>query len=168
MNILCIDASLTSTGWALFVNKKLTKVGKIQPKEKTEKRLLFLYNEIIKICKNENINLVLFEDGFTNKKNFKAGLQLAEFRGIIKLICLLNNIEYKTGAPLEIKKKITGKGNSTKLEVFQKLAILYANDEVFLKIGDFSDKSGKDKTSDIYDAISFFSLYDDEKDKAGE
>ena len=81
---------------------------------------------------------------------------------------MLNNIKYKTGAPLEIKKKITGKGNSTKLEVFQKLAILYANDEVFLEIGDFSDKSGKDKTSDIYDAISIFSLYDDEKYKAGE
>lgn len=162
MNILTLDASLSSTGYSIFKNDKLVKYGKICPDNK-DLRLLYLYDYISNIIENENINIIIIEDGFSKIVNLKTGLQLAELRGCIKLLSLKKDIEIITTAPQHLKKLITGKGNSTKEEVFECLKEIYKNDKVFNNIGPFSDKSNKDKTSDIYDAIALYEIYKNKK-----
>ena len=157
MNILCLDASLSSTGYAIFKNNRLEKYGKICPDNK-DRRLLYIYEYIERLIEKERIDKVIIEDGFVKKENLKTGLQLAELRGCIKLLCLILNKKLITVAPQQIKKAITGKGNCTKEDVFNELKQIYKYDKVFNTIGPFSDKSNKDKTSDIYDAISLFEI----------
>lgn len=156
MNILTIDASLSSTGYAIFKNKKLAKFGKICPSKNEKQKLKFFYEELLKIIKENKINDIVIEDGFSKIANLRTGLMLAELRGCIKLLAYMNDVEIYTVAPQQIKKIITGKGNATKEDVANKLCEIYADNSLFKSIGTFSDKNNREKTSDIYDAISLF------------
>ena len=59
-----------------------------------------------------------------------------------------NNLTIEYLAPTSVKKIVTGNGKATKEDVAK-----YVQDH-YINIGEYSDKSGKNKTSDIYDAIS--------------
>ena len=139
MNILCLDASLSSTGYAIFKNNRLEKYGKICPDNK-DRRLLYIYEYIKRLIEKERIDKVIIEDGFVKMANLKTGLQLAELRGCIKLLCLILNKKLITVAPQQIKKAITGKGNCTKEDVFNELKQIYKYDNLIMIVVQYSEE----------------------------
>lgn len=161
MKTLCIDASLTSTGWALFDDLRLQKFGKINTQKKDLKRLEAIVGALNDILIDDNVEQVIMEGGFSKIANLKTGLMLAELRGAIKYEISKKNLILLEPAPQQIKKLLTGNGRATKEEVFEALHEIYKNDKLFATIGPFSDSAGKKKTSDVYDAISLFSIVKD-------
>jgi crossover junction endodeoxyribonuclease RuvC len=94
---------------------------------------------------------VILEDGFVGV-NSQSSLKLAQLRG-----ALIAYFKYQGRAvihqlPSEIRKNFRLAGNANKEEVAKEVLKYYP----FLteQIGPYSDKANKNKTSDIYDAIS--------------
>ena len=147
--ILSIDASLSSSGWCVCDEKfNLIKVGKIQTEKTTDKRYLYIYNEYKKLFKKYKPTIVKMEDGFCGV-NLKAGLQLAEVRGLIKTLADKYNATLYTYPPQSIKKAIAGSGKATKEDVYNTLCKIYTDSKIYQSIGEFCSKSGKNKTEDI-------------------
>ena len=110
MNLLSIDASLNSSGFAVWNDKKLGIKHVIQPDKKldeTEKRKYIQekFRIIITSCK---IDEVVLEDTFFSK-NVKVLKQLMIVHGIIISICNDCNIPYAYYTPTAIKKNELGK-----------------------------------------------------------
>lgn len=170
MKVLTLDLSFTSTGYAVFEHgytssgipvlnrKNLIKCGKINPLCNNEKRMMYIYDYIHDLIIENRIDVIVIEDGFSGP-NKKVGLQLSELRGCIKLLAMKEEKEFIAAPPQKVKKIICKDGPLTKEEVARKLCIHYGGNEVFDKIGPFSDKANKNKTSDIYDAIALYEYY---------
>lgn len=151
MIVLAIDPSLSSTGYAVIdSDKKLICKGKINvsQKETTDERVFQIINKLNYLPKADYI---IFEDGFVGK-NVQGSLKLAELRGAIIFNFKSQQIPVIHQQPKEIRKNFGLSGNAKKEEVANKVQEYYP----FLQeqIGPYSDKQNKDKTSDIYDAIS--------------
>ena len=61
--------------------------------------------------------------------------------------------------PTQIRKHLGIGGNAKKDDVAQVIVDMYPNNKKLAIIGPYSDKQNKDKTSDIYDAISIGVAY---------
>lgn len=154
---LGIDPSLICSGICIIDDNKNNKIiyfEKIETKTGQQNRLLFIITKIEKLIKIYKIDKVKIESGYTNSKNAKGAIQLAELRGCIKYISELNNITLFEYAPKSVKKYITNDGNCDKKGIYIELYKLYKDDDKFLTIGDFSDLHNKNKTDDIYDSIA--------------
>ena len=151
MKVLALDPSLSSTGYAILnESKELIDKGKINtsPKYSTDDRIL----KIITILDEfSGIDVVVLEDGFVGF-NAQGSLKLAELRGAIIFFHKYNCKEVIHMQPKEIRKKFGLKGSAKKDEVAERVLEYYPYLES--EIGPYSDKANKDKTSDIYDAIS--------------
>lgn len=164
-NKLAIDASLSSTGWAVLnENNDVINCGKICTKkndkmdaiEDEDNRINFISKQLLSICLNNNVQARAVEEAQFMYKNSKTGMQLSRLRGGISVLLSLANIKIKYIPPTVIKKIITGSGNAEKEEVADAIIKRYKHNEIVRNIGPYSDKQTKkiEKTSDIYDAIS--------------
>ncbi len=81
-NILCLDLSLTSTGWSILCDGKLRKYGAIKPRTgiDTYLRLVYIVDVISFIFDTNDIDIVVIEDVFKGK-NAKTFKLLCELRG---------------------------------------------------------------------------------------
>lgn len=155
--ILAIDPSLVCSGLCIIDNEnnnKLIFFDKIETKSHQNNRLFYIISKIDKLIKTYKIEKIKIESGYTNSKNAKGAIQLAELRGCIKYISELNNIKLFEYAPKSVKKYITGDGDCDKKGIYLSLYKLYKDDDKFLTIGEFSDLHNKNKTDDIYDSIA--------------
>ena len=154
-NILALDPSLSSTGWAVFDDKNTCpEVNKIQTDTNdgnTDERITIIVDKIQTLAFSYNIRHVIFEDGYIGK-SAKTGLQLAELRGAIIYILRAQGYDVYHMMPSQIRKTFGLKGNAKKEEVAN--AVLEKYPELENKIGPYSDKQNKKKTSDMYDAVS--------------
>lgn len=158
--ILSLDLSLSSTGYSIFNDGlELIGYGKINP---SDKKVEYILNRISNIIAIEKVDKVLLEGGFVGSKNMLSSLKLAELRGAVKYLCMVKEIDFVEYAPQHIKKSVTGKGNASKEEVFERLSLMYKSSQTFNSIGAFCDKNSKNKTSDIYDSIAIFQTYKNE------
>ena len=156
--ILSIDPALSTTGYSVIrlSDGKLLLAEKFVTKKKDgsdEDRNYLIISKLIECAKKFNISYVVFEDGFS-KSNMKTGLQLAFLRGGIANVFRRLGIYTHRSLPSEIRLHLGCVGDASKEDVANAVTELYKNDDVFRTIGPYSDKQNKDKTSDIYDAIS--------------
>ena len=156
MLILSLDPSLSSTGFAIIddSNKVILHKGKYNTSSKdgtTDDRIQIILHHLHSLCCLYNIKIVVLEDGFVGK-NMQSSLALSALRGAIIAYFRWNYFKVIHNQPKEIRKNFGLKGNATKEEVSQEVLKYYPNLEN--DIGPYSDKANKNKTSDIYDAIS--------------
>ena len=155
-NILSIDPSLSSTGYSvinsntreIIMVSRYTTNSNISENERIKNIVIELDNIFLI---NNDIKEIAMEDGFSNSKNFKVGLQLAKLRGAIINHFMMNNIPVHTQEPKETRKNLGLKGNAKKEEVANKILELYP--DLIDRIGPYSDKANKNKTSDMYDSV---------------
>lgn len=152
MLILSLDPSLSSTGYAVIDSDTLKLVckGKINTsaKDSTDDRIEQI---ITKLSFLPEAPHVILEDGFIGK-NAKTGLQLSELRGAIIFYFRQQKHVVVHRQPSEIRKDFGLPGNAKKEQVAEEVLKYYPYLEA--QIGPYSDKANKQKTSDIYDAIS--------------
>jgi len=131
MIILGIDPGFEKLGYAFFELKKnplkkyrYLKSGLIKSnsKEKIEKRLYFIYKNLLSIINKFKPEIIVFEKLFFFH-NQKTAISVAQAQGIILLLAAQYNIKVEMLTPLQIKQVITGYGHSDKKAV-QKMIFL--------------------------------------------
>ena len=152
MYILSLDPSLSSTGYSIIDShtKELIQKGKINTSSKynTDDRIQLIIKALEVL---PSVPRVILEDGFIGV-NGKTGMQLAQLRGALIAYYKYHNYIVIHQEPSEIRKNFGLKGNAKKDEVAQEVLKYYPT--LIQEIGPYSDKANKQKTSDIYDAIS--------------
>lgn len=154
-NILSIDPSLSSTGYSIISSrKKIILSSRYVTKNNIpeNQRLKNIVLELFDIFNSDDtISEIVLEDGFVNSKNFRSGVQLAKLRGGIITYFEIAGIPVYTQEPTETRKNLGLKGNAKKEEVANKILEMYP--DLINKIGPYSDKNNKQKTSDMYDSV---------------
>ncbi|AIY85270.1 crossover junction endodeoxyribonuclease RuvC family protein (plasmid) [Clostridium baratii str. Sullivan] len=153
--VLALDASLSSTGYAIIdYNLKPILINRIctDTRVSEEERIRTIVNDIVGLCVVYNIKEAVIEDQHFSI-NKKTAMQLSRLRGAITYALMEKNITVSTIAPTTTKKVFCGRGNASKEDVAAEVLNKYPNNTLIRKIGPFSDKSGKNKTSDMYDAL---------------
>lgn len=165
MNLLSIDPSLSSTGYAIIDNEtyEILEKGRITTNNKlhTDDRVISIISSLIKVQQKYNVDTIILEDGYVGF-SAKTSLQLSELRGAIIAIFKYKNMNVAHRMPSEIRKNFGLQGNAKKEEVAD--AVLKIYPQLLEEIGPYSDKANKKKTSDIYDAISIGLSYIKESD----
>lgn len=151
MIILGLDLSLSSTGWNIITHEDtILGHGRIctNAKKHTEfERMQIVANEIKELIEVNSIDTVVVEDQFF-AKNPKTGLTLARLMGCVIYVCMELEVKIELLTPTQARKILLGIGKSTKEDVAEFIR------ENYIDLGEFSDKKGKDKTSDIYDSLA--------------
>ncbi len=142
MRILGIDPGLTKTGFGIIdvqnENLKVIDYGIIKPKlkDKLEKRLLTIFQDVSKIIKEYNPTIVCIEEVFYGK-NFKSALLLGQARGAAMVSAALENITIFEYSAKKIKQSVTGNGNANKEQVkFMVTSILNIDNNIGLDASD--------------------------------
>jgi crossover junction endodeoxyribonuclease RuvC len=153
--ILAVDPSLTSTGCTV-IDDQSRKIWEIRrftstTKDGTEnERIHNILRKLDRLTINYSITEIAIEDGFTGP-NKKSSLSLAKLRGAILGYFIMKGCSIDESAPKETRVNLGLKGNASKEEVAEYILNLYP--ELLEKIGPYSDKNNKNKTSDMYDAV---------------
>ena len=154
-NILSIDPSLSSTGYSIISSRKeiilssrYTTKDNI-PENERIKNIVIELDNIFEI--NGTIKEIALEDGFISNVNIKSGMKLAKLRGAIINHFMLKGVLVYTQEPTETRKNLGLKGNAKKEEVANKILEMYP--DLIDRIGPYSDKNNKQKTSDMYDSV---------------
>jgi crossover junction endodeoxyribonuclease RuvC len=127
MNIMGLDLSLTSTGYAMDAE-----ISCISTKFKGPERLSVITKQILHICFNNNIQCVIIESYSFGSRNSQAH-SIGELGGCIRMSLWENKIPYVDVPPTSRAKFATGKGNAGKTEVIS--AISSKTGKVFLGSG---------------------------------
>jgi len=160
--ILSIDPSLSSTGYSIIDanTREIIECCRYitKPDIPENERIKSIVTELDNVFVQHNcsnpvpIKEIALEDGFSHSKNLKTGLQLSKLRGAI--IChfmFADCAEVFTQEPKETRKNLGLSGNASKEEVANKIIELYP--DLPDRIGPYSDKQNKKKTSDMYDSV---------------
>lgn len=109
MNILALDASTKSTGWAIFNDKKLAKYGCITASSTDLiKRITKMINELNNLLLSNNIDKIILEEVRPEQgKNMKTYKALMYLQAAIMFLIheRFNNIEVEFVYPSEWRKK---------------------------------------------------------------
>ena len=142
MRILGIDPGLTKTGFGIIdvqnENLKVVDYGIIKPKlkDKLEKRLLTIFQDISEIIKEYKPTIICIEEVFYGK-NFKSALLLGQARGAAMVSAASENITIFEYSAKKIKQSVTGNGNANKEQVkFMVTSILNINNNIGLDASD--------------------------------
>lgn len=155
--VLAIDPALSTTGYAVinmntlelaYINKIVTLPGK-----REEVRISEIVKELFHTAKQYPIKHIVLEDGFLGV-NARTAIQLATLRGAIIGVFNFNKYLVHHMLPTQIRKELDCGGNAKKEQIAEEVIKMYPNNEKLKAIGPYSDKQNKNKTSDIYDAIS--------------
>lgn len=155
--VLAIDPALSTTGLAVldidtaelvFACKFTT-----SPKDPQDDRIMKVCTMAKSATDFYDITDVILEDGFSGT-NLKTGLQLATLRGAIIATFRLANLHVCHLKPTQIRQMLECGGKASKEDVAEVVTKTYQGTPMFDRIGPYSDKQNKGKTSDIYDAIS--------------
>ena len=161
-SVLAIDPALSTTGYAV-INKNTLEIIYINkfttsPKKSLDERINEIVAKLFSIAAQYNVKDVILEDGFSGT-NLGTGLKLATLRGAIIGVFAFCKYNVVHMMPTQIRKYLGVGGNAKKDDVAQAVIDMYPNNKKLGIIGPYSDKQNKDKTSDIYDAISIGVAY---------
>ena len=155
--VLAIDPALSTTGYAVinintlelvYINKFTTSF-----KDSDDFRINQIVTELFHIAKQYSVKYIALENGFLGV-NAKTTIQLATLRGAIIGVFNFNQYYVHYMLPTQIRKVLGCGGNAKKEQIAEEIIKLYPNNKKLNDIGPYSDKQNKNKTSDIYDAIS--------------
>lgn len=127
--ILGIDPGLLHTGWAIIdvagTSRKYIASGVILPPVKIDlsERLIFIFNEVSKICEEFKPNECGIEVIFVNK-NGKTTLLLAQARAAAIVAIANKNIPVFEYEPNKVKKALACTGHADKEQIYKMLSIL--------------------------------------------
>lgn len=169
MRIMALDASLSTTGYAIYdtiiddfvkADKIRTSIKKATPTQ--AKRVDYICTELSHILFWEAIDVVLIEDIYIGMQQPSSIIPLAILRGAIQET--VYGLEYDNLLVAEsskIKKEVVGKGNASKEAVYDELKRKYAHSKVVMNaLGDkLMSKDNNDKNEDISDAIALIDAY---------
>ena len=122
MRILGIDPGLIKTGFGIIdvknENLGLIDFGIIKPnaKDRLEKRLLTIFEDISEIIVTYNPTIICVEEVFYGK-NFKSALLLGQARGAGMVAAASKNVKIFEYSAKKIKQSVTGNGNAKKEQV---------------------------------------------------
>lgn len=153
--VLAIDPSLSSTGYSVITKdtreiitcSRFCTKADINENDRITNIVKHLHNVLYS---DESITEIAIEDGFIGA-SMKTGLQLAKLRGGIITYFKVMNVEVYTQLPTETRKNLGLKGNAKKEEVAAEIVRLYPG--IIDMVGPYSDKTNKQKTSDMYDSV---------------
>lgn len=155
--VLAIDPALSTTGYAVInMNTlELAYIDKIttSPKNSDDFRINEIVAKLFCIASQYPIKYIILEDGFLGS-NARTAIQLATLRGAIIGTFSFNKYLVYHMLPSQIRKVLGCGGNAKKEQVAEEIVKRYPNNKKLKIIGPYSDKQNKNKTSDIYDAIS--------------
>lgn len=126
-NILCLDQSSSNVGWAIFRDAKLYKYGFIDLKTINKgsdilshaQRRQYMFEELSKLIKEENIEHIIYEDIF-NKNNIQTVIKLAKVQGEVEHIGTENNVSFEEIKAVEWRSYLPLKCESKKREDVKK------------------------------------------------
>lgn len=154
MNILSIDPSLSSTGYCIIdsLDRSIIEINRITTSDKNgdeNQRIFLITMAIEQIIKDYDVKEMALEDGFVQFAG--SSLKLGKLRGALIFNAMKLDIPVYSQKPKETRKNLGLEGNAKKEEVANKIIELYP----YLKntIGEYNDKTGKNKTSDMYDSV---------------
>ena len=122
-NILALDQSSRITGYAIFIDNKLTTSGTFTVSDDyIPDRLVKIRNKVIKLIEQYNINKVLLEDiqMQTQVNNVSTHKILAEVLGVLEELCaerkipheLIHSSSWKSGLNIKGRDRATQKRNA--------------------------------------------------------
>jgi crossover junction endodeoxyribonuclease RuvC len=122
IRIIGIDPGIIITGFCIidFYKSKMNLVayGVIRPskKDRLEKRLLHLHDEVSSIISKFHPTIMAMEDSFYSK-NVKSAVTLGQARSAIMLSGAKSDIDIYEFAPRKVKQSVCGNGSATKEQV---------------------------------------------------
>lgn len=154
--ILALDASTTSTGYAYYDDNEELHYGIIAPpsKHQAERRILMIGEEIIKILDlNPSINTIAMEDIQRGEKklNNRAAMVLSWLQGHITLSAFQRDPAFKMEylGPSHWRSVVGIQGKAIRREEQKKIDIYIANKEYGIEV----------ESDDIADALLILSAY---------
>ena len=155
-SILSIDPSLSSTGYSVIeaTTREIIKISRYttKPDIPENDRIKSIVLELFDVyMSDDTITEIVLEDGFISSVNINSGMKLSKLRGGIITYFKINGVPVYTQEPTETRKNLGLKGNAKKEEVANKILELYP--DLIDRIGPYSDKNNKHKTSDMYDSV---------------
>ena len=156
MFVLALDPSLSSTGYAVIESPSMALIyrGRITSSDKlsTDDRIQLILKQLQEIYKAvPDISIIALEDGYVGA-NYQSSLKLAQLRGALIAYFKYQGKIVTHQMPKEIRKNFGLSGAAKKDVVANEVLKYYPY--LINDIGPYSDKQNKQKTSDIYDAIS--------------
>lgn len=122
MNILAIDPSLTSTGYAYQTGGDAIQVGTIRAKNMNGvERLQFIKEEVNTLISLVKPEVVSYE-GYAMSRFANRAFDLGELGGVLKLLVFGYRIPILLVPPTCLKLYATGKGNADKGQVMVAMA----------------------------------------------
>lgn len=163
MIVLSLDPSVTSTGYCIANEKKeLIAIGKIPTLYKKEytksqadkARTLIIADKLKELIIRYSPDIVVAEDIFVSRINFKTSIQLARLQGCILTTCNFFGLNLETIPVKTIRKRILDNGQATKQEVAIFIQDKYKDNKLIQDLGEYENQNNKNKNSDIFDAIA--------------
>ena len=120
--LIGIDPGIMITGFCVldfFKSKiKLVAYGTIKPPkhDRIERRLMYLYDEVLSVISKFSPSILTIEDSFYSK-NVKSAVVLGQARSTIMLAGAKSKLDVFEFAPRKIKQSICGNGSATKEQV---------------------------------------------------
>ena len=153
MIILGIDPGTATTGYGVIEIEKIGEAKKTKflkclsygtiktlPTSSAPERLKKIYNELSKLIKVHNPEILAVESLFFFR-NLKTAIPVSQAKGVILLTAAKNNLPVKEFTPMQVKLAITGFGWSEKEKVQKRMMSI-------LKLKDFP------KSDDAADALA--------------
>lgn len=129
MIILGIDPGIGRCGWAVVKHEGSKFIpldyGCVETKPNSEisSRLIIIYDEIKKIVKKYNPDVLSIEELFFGS-NSKTAFAVGQARGVILLLSAENQMLVNTYTPLEVKMALTGYGRADKNQIAQMVKVI--------------------------------------------
>lgn len=135
MIILGIDPGIANTGYGIVETNtnrfKPLHYGNINtsPKTDSEFRLKKIYDTVLDLISQYDIESVVLEDIFFNK-NVSSAFVVGEVKGIIKLAAANTDSPIVTYTPLQVKQAVAGYGKASKNQVQKMVQLLLKLKEI--------------------------------------
>lgn len=110
MNILALDLSLTSTGYA-WSSPQESRVGRLAPAEKGMNRLSWIRDHVLRLATGAGLVVI---EGYSFASRGRAMISLGELGGVVRLALFDRDTPYVDIPPTVRAKYATGKGNASK------------------------------------------------------
>mgnify|MGYP001167051024 FL=1 len=130
--IIGFDPGLINTGWGVIQKTNKSEIcidyGCISTIKNIElgKRLLFIYEESLRLVEKYSPSSIAIEKIFANK-NPESTLKLGKARAMIFLVAAKQNVEIFEYSPKTIKKNLVGYGHATKFQMKKMIERIFSN-----------------------------------------
>jgi crossover junction endodeoxyribonuclease RuvC len=121
LRVLGVDPGSRATGWAVVIAEgnryRLERAGVIRPRgDRRHRRLSDLQDRLVQIVEDLAPDCAAVESSFSGL-NPKAGLALAESRGVILAVLGGLDLDVSSYSPAQVKSAIVGHGRAEKQQI---------------------------------------------------